>query len=666
MESSILRARFWLEMGLACCISFSAACADAKKADADMFSGQDAPASVLWVDALDLHKVIMKYGAAQRGKSIVGKPMTLDGVVFAHGMGVRPHAQLHIEVGGSAKEFVSLVGIDDGQEEEGCARFVVKAEERVLADSGVVKKGKRPHRIAGDLTGVQRVTLEVLPGETGQPLGHADWAGAMIVMQPGATFKPYTIRLPNEPAPPIASTAPGSEPKIHGARVVGALPGLPFDFAISATGEAPLVFSAEGLPEGLVLAPETGFIRGVARKDGEYNVPLKVSGPKGESTRTLKIVVGKNKLALTPPMGWNSWNCWAGAVDDGKVRASAEAMVSSGLAAHGYQYVNIDDCWQGKRNAQGEIEPNEKFPDMKALGEYIHSLGLKFGIYSSPGPKTCAGFEGSWQHEEQDAKTWASWGVDYLKYDWCSYNTLFKDAPGELEKPYRVMRAALDQSGRAVVYSLCQYGMGEVWKWGADVGGNLWRTTGDIADSWEGLQSIAFRQDECAPYAGPGHWNDPDMLIVGEVGWGDPHPTNLMKNEQILHMTMWSLLAAPLLIGCDMTKLDAFTLDLLRNDEVIEVDQDPLGVSARRRWAENGLEVWSRPLGDGTTAVGLFNRSDKGTEVTARWPDLGLAGAQPIRDLWQWKDLGECSGAFTSHVPAHGAMLVKIGRPGNP
>ncbi len=666
IASCVNSKRFCLSIGVACCLFALFPSAHAEKYDVGVFAGDTPPANAFWLDSLDLHKAVMKYGSPRAGKSIIDKPLTLGGTVFRHGVGSRPSCLLYIELGGAAKEFVSMVGIDDGQEGNGCARFVVKTDDRQVADSGPVKKAKRPKRITVDLTGVQRLTLEILQGTEGVPLGHADWAGAMIVMTPGSTVKPQTFRMPNEPAPPIASTQPAPQPQIHGARVVGGLPGLPFDFGIPATGEAPLTFSAEGLPEGLVLSPKTGLIRGVVQKEGDYDVRLRVSGPKGEASRALKIVIGKNKLALTPPMGWNSWNCWASAVDEGKVRASADAMVASGLAAHGYQYINIDDCWQGQRNAKGELIPNDKFPDMTALGEYVHGLGLKFGIYSSPGPKTCAGFEGSWQHEAQDAKSWATWGVDYVKYDWCSYNTLFKDAPGELEKPYRVMREALDNCGRAIVYSLCQYGMGDVWKWGAEVGGNVWRTTGDITDTWESLHSIAFRQDECAPYAGPGHWNDPDMLIVGEVGWGDPHPTNLMKNEQILHMTMWSLLAAPLLIGCDMTKLDTFTLDLLRNDEVIDVNQDPLGTAARRRSADNGLEVWSRPLADGTIAVGLFNRAEKGTEVTARWQDLGLTGAQPVRDLWQWKDLGEFSDKFAAHVPAHGALLLKVGRPTNP
>ena len=382
-----------------------------------------------------------------------------------------------------------------------------------------------------------------------------------------------------------------------------------------------------------------------------------MKGPAGSSSATLTIVGGEHQLALTPPMGWNSWNVWGGQVDADKIRAAADAMVKSGLAAHGFQYVNIDDTWEGKRDADGVLHPNAKFQDMKALADYVHAKGLKLGVYSSPGPKTCAGYEGSDGHEEQDAKTYGEWGVDYLKYDWCSCKS--KD----LRAPYALMRGALDKSGRDIVYSLCQYGMGDVWTWGKDVGGNCWRTTGDINDSWNSMSGIGFGQDGHEKFAGPGHWNDPDMLVVGKVGWGRPHPTKLTPNEQVTHITLWSLLSAPLLIGCDMTQLDPFTTALLGNDEVLAVDQDALGKPAGRKAKDGMLEVWARPLSDGTVAVGLFNRGGAPAEVTARWADVGVQGEQPVRDLWRQKDLGAFTDSFKATVPRHGAVLVKVGKP---
>jgi alpha-galactosidase len=364
-------------------------------------------------------------------------------------------------------------------------------------------------------------------------------------------------------------------------------------------------------------------------------------------------------------MGWNSWNVWGPAVDAGKVLDAAKALESSGLAAHGYQYIVIDDAWEGARNANGEIQPNEKFPDMRGLADAVHARGLKLGIYSSPGPKTCEGFEGSWQHEERDAATFAGWGIDFLKYDWCSYEDI---APvhtlAELQKPYLVMRDALRRVDRDIVYSLCQYGFGDVWQWGADVGGNLWRSSGDLLDNWSNLESVGFRQAGREIWTRPGHWNDTDMLVVGNVGWGpNLHPTRLTPNEQMLHLALWALQAAPLFIGADLSTLDAFTLALLTNDEVLDVDQDPLGRAAARVWKQERLEVWARPLADGTTAVGLFNRGLTSRPVTARWSQLGLHGRQPVRDLWQRQDLGKFNDSFTATVPRHGVVFVKIGTP---
>jgi alpha-galactosidase len=458
---------------------------------------------------------------------------------------------------------------------------------------------------------------------------------------------------PSEPAP-----AAPVKPSINGPRVVGSTPGRPFLFLIPTTGQGPFTFSAKSLPPGLTLDSKTGIITGALQKAGTTVVELRVRGPKGSDRRKLTIVGGEHRLALTPPMGWNSWNAWGPAVDAQKVRQAADWLVRSGLAAHGYQYINIDDTWEGARDASGEIQTNKKFGDLKALADEVHGKGLKLGIYSSPGPQTCAGFEGSAGHEEQDARTYARLGIDYLKYDWCSCRSR------DLKEPYRVMRAALDKVDRDIVFSLCQYGMGNVWEWGTEVGGNLWRTTGDITDRWDSMAGIGFGQDSHEKYAGPGHWNDPDMLVVGKLGWGQGlHNSRLTPVEQRTHITLWCLLAAPLLIGCDLSQLDSFTLDLLTNDEVIDVDQDPLGQAAGRRLQSGSTEVWARPLWDGTLAVGLFNRGDEAAMATAPWPALGLKGFQPVRDLWQRQDVGNVDGTFTTRVPAHGAVLVKIGKP---
>jgi alpha-galactosidase len=355
-----------------------------------------------------------------------------------------------------------------------------------------------------------------------------------------------------------------------------------------------------------------------------------------------------NGLALTPPMGWNSWNHFAEAVDDRIVREAADAMVSSGMAAAGYVYVNIDDTWEKGRDAQGNIVPNSKFPDMRGLAHYVHSKGLKLGIYSSPGPATCGGYEGSYGHEVQDARTYAAWGIDYLKYDWCSAGRIY---PSAMMRPvYQKMGEALQGSGRPIVFSLCQYGMEDVWKWGPGVGGNLWRTTGDIEDNWKSMSTIGFNQGRLAPYAAPGHWNDPDMLEVGNGG--------MSPAEYRTHFSLWCMLSAPLMAGNDLRSMSADTRDILTNREVIAVDQDPLGREATRLFAKDGVEVWTKPLRGGGVAVGLFNRSEAGATGSFTWAQVGGA-ARPasVRDLWRHADVAAAD-AFSSAVPAHGVVML--------
>jgi len=620
-------------------------------------TGEDPPANAMWVDSLDLGQMAQSWGQPHAGQSVEGNPICLAGTTYRHGLGTHADSRFVIHLGGTATRFAAVVGLDDEKKGEGSVIFELWADDRRIYRSPVMRGGAPPAQVSADLSGAQELTLLVDSAGDGISCDHADWAGAVLYLKPGASRRPVAATVPVE-APPVIASGHSPIPAIHGPRVVGATPGRPFLFLVPATGEGPLTYSATNLPAGLSLDPKTGIISGRLKYAGTRVATLRVTGPRGSGSRSLTIVGGRHKLALTPPMGWNSWNVWAGAVDAEKVREAADYLVSSGLAAHGYQYLNIDDTWEGMRGTDGEITSNAKFPDMKALADYVHAKGLKLGIYSSPGPKTCAGFTGSFGHEEQDARTWAGWGIDYLKYDWCSCQS---DDPRE---PYRIMGRALEGCGRDIVYSLCQYGNAEVWKWGPAVNGNLWRTTGDINDSWGSMSTIGFGQAGHERYAGPGHWNDPDMMVVGNLGWGvNPRPTRLTPHEQLTHVTLWSLLAAPLLLGCDLATLDKWTLDLLTNDEVIAVNQDPLGRQAGRRWAQAGLEVWSRPLWDGTTAVGLFNRNFRAARVTARWCDLGLKGRLPVRDLWQQRDLGEFADSFAARIPAHGAMLLKIGRP---
>lgn len=366
-------------------------------------------------------------------------------------------------------------------------------------------------------------------------------------------------------------------------------------------------------------------------------------------------------LARTPPMGWNSWNHFGPDVTDADIRRAADELVSSGMAAAGYRYVIIDDGWQGRRDAQGVLHPNAKFPDMKALADYVHSKGLKFGIYSSPGEKTCGGYAGSFGHEAQDARLFASWGVDYLKYDLCSFRRHMEGKSGAaqtamMQAAYRLMRRQLDATGRPIVYALCNYGWGRVWEWGADVGGNLWRTTDDIQANYESMMFNANAQLGLQRYAGPGHWNDADMLEIGNKGLDEP-------DAERTHMTLWAMLAAPLIAGNDLSAMSADTRGVLINKEVLAIDQDPRGVPGNRVMQEGPIQLWARPLADGTLAVALVNTLNHSLDATLDFKALGLRGAVPARDLWQHRDLGRIDAAHGFDVPSLGVVLLKLGEP---
>jgi alpha-galactosidase len=362
--------------------------------------------------------------------------------------------------------------------------------------------------------------------------------------------------------------------------------------------------------------------------------------------------VPDNGLARTPPMGWNSWNKFASRVDDASVRGIADAMASSGMKEAGYTYINIDDTWEGGRDAQGNIQTNKKLPDMKALADYVHSKGLKLGIYSSPGPNTCAGYEGTYGHEEQDARTYAAWGIDYLKYDWCGARNLYTDE--EMQAVYQIMGDALRKTKRPIVYSLCQYGRQDVWKWGADVGGNLWRTTGDIRDAWDSMTRIGFSQNELALYAKPGHWNDPDMLEIGNGA--------MSNDEYKTHMSLWAILAAPLLAGNDLRSMSPEILAILTNREVIAIDQDKLGKQGQRAWQSGEQEVWTRPLAGGGWAVAFFNRGKDQATITVKPADLKITGQWKARDVWSHQDVPWSESDYSATVASHGVVMLRLSR----
>lgn len=622
------------------------------------------PENAIWLEQLDLTAFDQGWSTAKAAKSVDGKPLTINGKQYDHGVGSHSYGEFHVDLLGCAREFRATVGVDDEVTEYSSVQFVVLVDDVERFRSPVLRPADDGVDVRVDLRNARYMTLIIEDAGDGNGWDHADFAGAMILLETWARQMPVAMRETAEDEPKIAMGI-DPRPRINAPRITGATPGRPFLFRIPASGRGPLRFSASNLPAGLMLDARTGVISGSLRSDGRWEVPLVVTGPRGQSRSTLTIVSGPDALALTPPMGWNSWNAWGLAVDDAKVRAAADAFERSGLAAFGYQYINIDDGWELDRDPAGFIRTNEKFPDMKSLSAYVHSKGLKLGIYSSPGPKTCGQFEGSHQHELQDAQKYAEWGIDLLKYDWCSYGTIAKDESlEELQKPYFVMRDALASVDRDIVFSLCQYGLGDVSTWGETVGGHYWRTTGDITDTWSSMATIGFGQAGKEPYAKPGNWNDPDMLVVGHVGWGpNLHPTKLTKNEQITHMTLWSLLAAPLLIGCDLSQLDPFTLAILTNPEVLDVSQDPLGRQAHRVRATGAIEVWARPMADGSMAVGLFNRGWKPARIEVSWAELGVDSAMYVRNLWTRTPIGIVRDAFAADVARHGAVMIRIWPP---
>lgn len=636
------------------------------------------------LSSLDLSKTVQGWGNAQADKSVTGKPMSIGGVKFQHGLGTHAQGGLAIQLDRGATLFTASIGIDDAAG-GGSVIFAIVGDGRLLWKSRILRFGHAPVPVRVDLTGVQNLLLLVGDAGNGNGCDHANWAEARFDI---AGARPHSVTFPADRATVFAHVAPTTEypvvltpkppaqPRINGARVFGVRPGHPLLFTIPATGTRPLEYAAEGLPEGLRLDPRSGQITGSIANRGRYAVTFRVKNPLGEAARKFTIVCG-NTIALTPHMGWNSWYQLGDKVSDDAIRKAADAMVSSGLIDHGYMYVNIDDCWAVKpgatdktfagrpRDAQGNVQPTSRFPNMKALTDYIHSKGLKAGIYTSPGPVTCANCVGAYGHEAQDARQFAAWGFDFLKYDWCSYGQVAGgDSRAQLRKPYALMWDELEKQDRDIVLNLCQYGMGNVWEWGREVG-NSWRTAGDLGGGLDYMPSAMdrdvfelFGRNVLQKYCGPGAWNDPDYLSLGYFWEGAPSP--LAPNEQYAHMSLWCLLAAPLILGGDITRLDQFTLGLLSNDEVIEIDQDPLGKAALRVVRVQGAEVWAKDMEDGSKAVGLFNRGEEDRSITVKWSDIGIRGRQTVRDVWRQQDLGEFTDTFSTPVGWHGVVLLRI------
>ena len=633
-------------------------------------------ASELPLSSLDVDKMSAGWGTSQADKSIQKKPLSLAGKVYPSGVGTHAYSTLRVQIGGATR-FTALVGVDDEAGKGlGSVIFRVWADGQKLFDSGVMRSGDMPQKVDVNLAGKKNLLLEVDDAEDGIKYDNADWAEAMFVVE-GEMPK---VLDPYEEGRIILTPKPGPAPKINGPRLFGVRPGKPFFYRIPCTGIRPIKFKAVSLPEGLFLDSETGIITGRAPSTkGDYRMTLTAENRQGQAEKEFTLVVG-DTLSLTPQMGWNSWYIFYHHVTDDDMRRAADAMITSGMADYGYMYICIDDCWMKRegntpyRDKNGSILPNANFPEMKKLVDYIHSYGLRAGTYTSPGPWTCAKYVGSAGHERADAEKFAEWGFDLLKYDLCSYGDIeanHTDTLVGLQKPYRQMGDILKTLDRDVVFNLCEYGFGDVWKWGTEVGGHSWRTTGDLglqSDSkLPGCLKIGLRNMKHWKYAAPGGWNDPDYLLIGRIrdakrGRNNPEsiPCKLTGHEQYSYMSMWSLMAAPLFFSGDMTQLDEFTLNILCNTEVIDVNQDPLGKQAEPVLHEDNMLVLAKPMEDGSLAVGFFNLGEVQRKIKVDWKTLGIAGKQRVRDVWRQKELGVHDNSFEAMIDRHGVALIRV------
>jgi alpha-galactosidase len=647
----------------------------------------------IWLSDLDLSKMSCAMGIPKTNKSIKGDSMTIAGERFKHGVGTQATSRMLIGLDGKGKSFSARVGLDDVAYVYASIAFTVLGDKKVLWESGPMKRGDKAKDVNVDISGVKKLGLLVTVVRDDISENYANWAEARISFsgeKPGALNNDANVRQLGVLTPPAPF-----KPRINGPASYGVRPGSPFLYRIPATGNKPLTFSAKALPADLNLDKTTGIITGKITIAGKYPVELMAKNAKGTSKRNFTIVVS-DTLALTPPMGWNSWYIHYNRVSDSLMRLAADIMINSGMADYGYQYVNIDDCWMSRpdsknqeemgpaRDENGRMLTNKRFPDMKAMTNYIHYKGLKAGIYSSPGPKTCGGYTGSYQHEQQDAETFAAWGFDFLKYDWCSYGSVAKGRSlDDMKAPYKLMWKELKSINRDIIFNLCQYGMGDVWKWGSEAG-NSWRTTGDLGLSsgsfLPGFYTIGMTNATHWEYAHPGAWNDPDYIMIGWVGnahgMGNGIKTTLTSNEQYAYISMWSLMAAPLFFSGDMANLDSFSLNVLCNNEVIDIDQDVMGHQAKvLRNDQNGM-IMVKDLADHSKAVGLFNFpgdkknpvdyfawenvGDGSRRISFTSAEIGVHGKFKVRDVWSQKDLGVFEKRFEIKVPYHGVMLLKI------
>ncbi len=629
-------------------------------------------AESVWIDTLDLPLVRQMTGTAKANRSVTGEPLAIGGKEFQRGVGTHADSWLFIDLQGGATRFKASVGVNDGAGDAAGVKFRVVGDRKTLFESDLMHVRDAAVEVDVDVTGVRTLVLVVDDFDDRDTEDKADWADARLEVASG---KPAALAAPA--CEPVGSLAlpPGPAPRINGPRLLGGRPGSPFLFKIPATGKAPLAFSAEGLPAGLSLDPATGLVTGALEQPGESKVRLVIRNEAGEARRELRIVCG-DRVALAPPMGWCSRSLRGETLSQAKVRAAADALAAAGLDRHGWSRILVHDGWQGTRQPPSyALQPNERFPDLPGLCRDLHGMGFAVGLYSTPWRVTHQGFTGGSADDEkgefeergrtfgqvsfhaQDAKQMAAWGVDALFFEWAPLDAehakAMADALRAVPRDLQLLLAPAEDPEGA-----------KPWAVHADA----WIGAEDGLDRWERIAAAGFALDAWRDVAGPGRWACPGLLCLDAAGPGFHPVSGLTEAEQLSLASLWCLLGSPLLLAGDPTMWAVaddprarFLLGLLTNDEVLDVDQDPLGKPARRVKGEEGFEVWDRELCDGSRAVGLFNLDDLGSRtVKVAWVELGLTGNQVVRDLWRHKDLGESEQAFETEVKSHGAVLVRV------
>lgn len=639
----------------------------------------------VWLDELPVFTYSEGIRPVKAAKNYAGDVLQVQGKEFSRGIGAQSISIIDLYLDGKATHFSAKAAVDDNGNKDIPLNFYVLADRKIVFQKLNMHLGDMPVPFDVNLKGVKKLGLLITDAVGGirNKKTYADWLDAKIEMI-GSALPQHT---PNDGKRYILTPPDKSTPAIHSPMIYGARPGNPVLYTIAATGQRPMFFSAKGLPEGLRLSTGTGFIEGRVQQPGHYSIQLSARNALGESKQQLDLYIG-DTIAYTPPIGWNGWNCYEQKITQDLVLKAAKAMLTNGLREHGWQYINIDDSWQGIRTGKDTaLQPNEKFPDIVGMVNQIHAMGLKAGIYSTPYIGSYAGYVGAsskypaggetmayikqnrpkgigpYRFERQDAKQMAEWGFDFLKYDWRI----------DVESAER-MSKALKESGRDIIFSLSNNAPFEkVNDWVRTA--QMYRTGPDIKDSWNSLYTTVFSLDDWSPYAGHGHWSDADMMILGKVSIGAVlHDTKLTPDEQYSHVSIFSLLAAPMLIGCPLDSLDAFTLNLLKNDEVIAIDQDPLGKAGRRVYKANGFEIWKKEMHDGSVAIGIFNNDGFGETPQSyfRWGNekersfvfdfamAGLSGAFNVHDAWRQKDMGTYTGKLPEvSIPYHGVLLLR-------